>query len=152
MPQACFYLLTAASNTMAGNAERLCCELAARAYQQGQGMVIYCQDRAQAERLDELLWQFDAERFIPHNLAGEGPAGGAPVVIHWLQRDPPLLEKRQQLVNLAFELPSFAVQFAQIFDFVAVEEHAKAQARRRFSAARQMGLAPSTHNLALQPL
>ncbi|QIZ78701.1 DNA polymerase III subunit chi [Ferrimonas lipolytica] len=146
MPKALFYVMTAAND-----AEQLACELAARSYSKGQGMVIYCADRSQAERVDELLWQFDAERFIPHNLAGEGPQAGAPVVIHWQDSDHNRLENRPQLLNLAPELPNFAVQFGQIIDFVPADDQAKAQARRRFAAARQMGLATSTHDLASQP-
>ncbi|WP_028117842.1 DNA polymerase III subunit chi [Ferrimonas senticii] len=151
MPQTTFYLMTASADRL-GNPELLTCELAARGYSKAQGMVIFCDSRAQAERVDELLWQFDAERFIPHNLQGEGPQGGAPVVIHWQGGDHSRLENRQVLVNLASELPKFAVQFAQIIDFVPADDQAKVLARRRFAAARQMGLNPSTHDLAAQPV
>ncbi|WP_298441987.1 DNA polymerase III subunit chi [uncultured Ferrimonas sp.] len=151
MANALFYLLTSANDAPQGNSELLACQLAARSYSKGQGMLIYCGDRAQAERVDELLWQFDAERFIPHNLQGEGPQGGAPIVIHWHGGDHSRLENRPQLLNLAPEPPHFAVQFSQIIDFVPADDQAKAQARRRFAAYRQLGIAPSMHDLASQP-
>lgn len=155
MAQALFYLLTDATDgsnsAKEGEQTLLACHLAARAFNQGPGAVIYCGDKTQAEQVDELLWQFDAERFVPHNLKGEGPQGGAPVVIDWVDADHSRPENRPLLINLAPELPNFAVQFAQIIDFVPADEQAKAQARRRFAAARQMGLNPSTHDLAQQP-
>ncbi|XNM63724.1 DNA polymerase III subunit chi [Escherichia coli] len=49
----------------------------------GKRVLIACEDEQQAIRLDEALWTRPPESFVPHNLAGEGPRGGAPVEIAW---------------------------------------------------------------------
>ncbi|GAA4871739.1 DNA polymerase III subunit chi [Ferrimonas pelagia] len=148
MSNALFYI---ASSDAAHHPERIACQAAARAYRTGQGVFLLCQDQAQAHRIDELLWQFEPDSFVPHNLVGEGPRGGAPVVIGWADRDHAAVEKRPLLINLSADVPQFAVQFTHIIDFVPADDEAKAQARRRFAAYRQLGVSPATQDLARQP-
>ncbi|SHH96127.1 DNA polymerase III subunit chi [Ferrimonas marina] len=145
MANALFYILSDA------RLEAFACEVVARAYRKGQGVYLHCADQAQAHRIDDLLWQFDPDRFIPHNLVGEGPRGGGPVVVGWQDGDHAKMEKRPLLVNLSPDVPQFAVQFTQIIDFVPADEQAKAQARKRFAAYRQLGVNPTTQDLARQP-
>lgn len=118
----------------------LACQLCADLYRARQRVFVYTASQQQAEAFDELLWQFDAERFVPHNLAGEGPKYGAPVEISW---QPPR-QNRQVLINLADTVPAFANRFSQIIEFVPVAEHDKALARARFKQYRQLGLNPDT--------
>ncbi|MDX5406274.1 MAG: DNA polymerase III subunit chi [Chromatiaceae bacterium] len=120
----------------------LACQLCADLYRARQRVFVYTASQQQAEAFDELLWQFDAERFVPHNLAGEGPKHGAPVEISWL----PPRQNRQVLINLADTVPAFANRFSQIIEFVPVAEHDKALARARFKHYRQLGLTPDTIN------
>src|SRR5690349_21701530 len=49
---------------------RLVCELARKAYDGNLWTLILARDAAQAEELDELLWAFDEEAYIPHQIAG----------------------------------------------------------------------------------
>ncbi|MGN6328357.1 MAG: DNA polymerase III subunit chi [Rhodanobacter sp.] len=49
----------------------LVCELARKAYAAQQPLLILTRDFAQAEAVDELLWSFDEDSFIPHQLAGD---------------------------------------------------------------------------------
>ncbi len=50
------------------------CQLCANLYRQSLKVFVYCANQQDAELVDEVLWQFDAHSFVPHNLAGEGPA------------------------------------------------------------------------------
>ncbi|MBY5993697.1 DNA polymerase III subunit chi [Ferrimonas balearica] len=147
MANALFYVLTADT---AGPAA-LACQAAARAYRKGQRVYLHCASQADAEALDEQLWQFEPDSFIPHNLVGEGPRGGAPVEIGWDTAQASSPTNRPLLINLAPEVPNFAVQFAHIIDFVPADEQAKAQARRRFAHYRHLGVTLTTQDLARQP-
>jgi DNA polymerase-3 subunit chi len=49
----------------------LVCELARKAHDSGQPLLILARDAAQAEELDELLWDFDEEAFLGHQIAGQ---------------------------------------------------------------------------------
>ncbi|PZP66530.1 MAG: DNA polymerase III subunit chi, partial [Stenotrophomonas maltophilia] len=50
---------------------RLVCELARKANDAGLFTLVLARDQAQAEELDELLWAFDNDAYIPHQIAGE---------------------------------------------------------------------------------
>lgn len=118
----------------------LTCQLCAGLFRANQRVFVYCPNQQDAEAVDEVLWQFDAERFVPHNLAGEGPARGAPVEISW--QGP--RTSRQVLINLTDTVPAFANRFSQIIEFVPAAEHGKAAARQKFKHYRQLGVEPQT--------
>lgn len=122
----------------------LACQLCADLYRARQRVFVYTAGQQQAEAFDELLWQFDAERFVPHNLSGEGPAYGAPVEIGW---QPPR-QNRPVLLNLADTVPDFINRFSQVIEFVPADDAGKAQARERFKQYRQLGINPQTVNAA----
>ncbi|WP_206483410.1 DNA polymerase III subunit chi [Thalassotalea sp. G2M2-11] len=111
------------------------CFQAAYYYRQRQKVFIYCQDQTQAHHIDELLWSFEPDSFVPHNLIGEGPKQGAAVEISW---QPPT-NRRAVLINLTSTVPNFAHQFSQIIDFVPSDEQLKQSARERYKAYRQLG-------------
>lgn len=50
---------------------RLVCELAKRAFGHGLPALVLVRDRAQAEALDDLLWSFEPDAYVPHQIAGE---------------------------------------------------------------------------------
>lgn len=118
----------------------LVCRLCADLYRANQRVLVFCANQQDAEALDEVLWQFDAERFVPHNLAGEGPPRGAPVEISWL----PPKNSRQVLINLTATVPAFASRFSHIIEFVPADDAGKASARERFKHYRQHGIEPQT--------
>lgn len=111
------------------------CLQARHFYRQGQRVYIYTQNKQDAEQIDELLWAFDSDSFVPHNLSGEGPKQGSPVEIS----DQPIRGRRPVLINLTATVPNFANQFQFIVDFVPSDETLKQQARERFKAYRQWG-------------
>ncbi|TCN81491.1 DNA polymerase III subunit chi [Shewanella fodinae] len=151
MSQALFYLLPA--NPAADVSEQvslLACRLAQQYFQQGQWLYLHCEDQAQAYQVDELLWQFEPNAFVPHNLKGEGPKNGAPVEIGFDRLGPNV--RRPVLINLATAVPTFAHNFSQILDFVAGDDVQKQQARERYRQYRAQGIALNTQDLATQPI
>jgi DNA polymerase-3 subunit chi len=135
MAKVSFYLLDETSTTEAKQLS-LACLVAARCFRNKQKCVVFCQDKQQAEQFDELLWQLPTDSFVPHNLAGEGPPGGAPVEIHW---QAPQHFSRAVLINLAELMPEFHSHFKQIYDFVPAEENLKLLARERYKHYRAAG-------------
>ena len=79
MPRADFYLI--AKPRFREQPLLLVCELAKRAFAAQQPTLILARDHAQAEALDELLWAFDADAFIPHQLAGDDDDADTAVLI-----------------------------------------------------------------------
>lgn len=119
------------------------CLQAAHFYRQKQKVFIYTQDQHQAHTIDEQLWSFDADSFVPHNLKGEGPHYGSAVEISW--QNP--TDRRPVLINLSQTVPNFANKFAHIVDFVPTDEVLKQQARDRFRTCRQLGFTVDTKKI-----
>jgi DNA polymerase-3 subunit chi len=138
--QVMFYLLpdkdkTDASGHNTSSAFYHACLQASYFYRQNQRVFIYSQDQKSAEQIDEMLWAFDSDSFVPHNLSGEGPKQGAAVEIsHQVPRG-----RRPVLINLSSTVPDFASQFQLIVDFVPSDEKLKQLARERFKTCRQRG-------------
>lgn len=119
------------------------CSIAAFYYAQNKKVFIYTDNQQDAFAVDEYLWQFDGNSFVPHNLLGEGPSYGSPVEISWQVPTHP----RPILINLSTYTPDFAINFQQIIDFVPFAEPLKMAARTRYSAYKKMGLTLSTQTV-----
>lgn len=138
--QVMFYILPDkekddASTNNANSSFYYACLQASYFYRQNQRVFIYTQDQKSAEQVDELLWAFDSDSFVPHNLSGEGPKQGAAVEIsHQAPQG-----RRPVLINLSSTVPNFANQFQLIVDFVPSDETLKQLARERFKTCRQLG-------------
>lgn len=153
MPQTLFYLMPNGKSTQRHEpllalqqVYDLACELARQAFINQQWVYIHCTDKEQAYAIDELLWQLAPQSFVPHNLKGEGPTGGAPVEIGFDRLG--ANKNRHVLINLADQVPQFAVNFVQIIDFVANDDGHKAIARDRYRQYRTLGIALTTQDLS----
>ena len=113
MRNATFYLLDNDTQHDGLSAvEQLVCEIAAERWRAGKRVLIACENEKQALRLDEALWARPAESFVPHNLAGEGPRGGAPVEIAWPEKRNS--SPRDLLISLRVGFADFALSLIHI--------------------------------------
>lgn len=122
--------------------EALACDIAAERWQAGKRVLIACEHHQQALRLDEALWQRDPQRFVPHNLAGEGPRYGAPVELSWPEKRSSA--PRDLLISLLPQFADFATAFHEVIDFVPDDETLKQLARDRYKAYRSGGFTLTT--------
>jgi DNA polymerase-3 subunit chi len=96
MPRADFYLI--AKPRFASQPLRLVCELARKANDAGMLTLILARDLAQAEALDDLLWSFDPDAFIPHQIAGSDEDEEEAMVLIAAPEHPPA--QRPMVINL----------------------------------------------------
>lgn len=136
-----FYLI---ESTEQGSRDELVCRLLEKAYMKGHQIIVYCNDRNHAETLDELLWQFRPDSFIPHNLQGEGPDPPPPVQIGCQQAPRGFYDI---LINLADEIPEFHRGFRRLIEIVGLDEKEKHQSRQHYKQYRQWGYELNTHSL-----
>ena len=68
MPRADFYLI--AKPRFRDQPLRLVCELARKACDAGHWTLVLARDQAQAEALDDLLWDMGEDVYVPHQIAG----------------------------------------------------------------------------------
>ena len=116
---------------------RAACQLASKGWQHGMPVFIRCQDSQQCSDLDELLWSFRAERFIPHELDQDDPA--APIVIGTEQAP---ARKQGLLINLSPNLSPHIDQFSRIIEIVNQQPELLTVCRDNFRLYRQRGYDP----------
>lgn len=116
---------------------RTACQLALKAWRQGMPVFIRANDAAQCEQLDQLLWQFRSDTFVPHNLYADDPQ--APVVIG---TDEAPAQAGGLLLNLAPNIAPQLTQFQRIIEIINQQPDLLEAGRENFRRYRQRGYDP----------
>jgi DNA polymerase-3 subunit chi len=112
------------------------CRLIEKAYLRGHRLFVYCNSSNDAAFLDELLWTFKEDSFIPHNLAGEGPEKPPPVQIGYTGE---AIGFNDILMNLAQTIPPFCKRFNRVIEIVRHDETSKTLSRTHYRWYRENG-------------
>ena len=122
----------------------LACRLADKAYGLGHTVYVFTASEARAAALDDLLWTFRQDSFVPHErypLVGEE---GSPVLVGTVA---PATVEAQVLINLADALPEGFERYDRVVELVDQHPEILAQSRERFRQYREQGCVPETHKL-----
>jgi len=112
----------------------LVCELVKKAFAAEQPTLILARPPEQADALDEKLWEFDDESFIPHQIAGDDDDSITAVVIA-----PPgaRTADRPLVVNLRDECADGA--FERVLEVVAADSAEREGSRARWTEYKRRG-------------
>lgn len=140
MPQADFYLID--KPRFREQPLLLVCELAKRAYGHHQPTLVLVRDLDEAEMLDDLLWSFDEDAFIPHQIAGDDDDAETAVLIV-----PPGLDTpdRPLVINLREEPCTRLCE--RLLEVVPADPAARAGSRARWRAYQQRGHMLAKHDM-----
>ncbi len=136
-----FYLI---NETTSLGRHRFACRLTEKIYRKKHKLYIHCQDQQQAHQIDELLWTYQDQSFIPHNIYGEGPTPPPPIQVGFGVEPK---EHRDILLNYSAEVPGFYSQFRRIIEIVSQDDAAKAASREHYKFYKQQGYDIQTHDL-----
>jgi DNA polymerase-3 subunit chi len=134
MPRIEFYVLSSAD---ALGRLRAACQLALKAWNAGLPVFVRASDEAQCGELDELLWSFKGERFVPHDLHQDAPL--SPVV---LGIDEAPSADQGVLINLGSSLSPHVERFSRIIEIVNQQPELLSACRENFRTYRQRGYDP----------
>ena len=141
MPRADFYLI--AKPRFAEQPLLLVCELARRACDSNQFTLVLARDLAQAEELDDLLWSFDPDAYIPHQIAGSDEDDEAtPVLIVAPGTEAPA---RPLVINLRDE--AWAAACERVLEVVPADPAARAPLRERWKQYQALGYELNKHDM-----
>ncbi len=141
MPRVDFYVLL---DQRANGRALLACRLVDKAYSLGHAVYVLAGSEAQAEALDDLLWTFRQDSFIPHErypLTGEE---NSPVLIGTVL---PTEATAQVLINFTDRLPEGFERYERVVELVDQTPEVLTQSRERFKQYRERGCVPETHKL-----
>lgn len=133
MPRADFYLID--KPRFREQPLLLVCELAKKAFAAQQPTLILCRDFPQAEAVDDLLWAFDEDAFIPHQIAGDDDDADTAVLVV-----PPGIETadRPLLINLRETCP--APGYERVLEVVAADPAERDGSRTRWREYQRLGV------------
>lgn len=141
-PRVDFYILDTTDST---DIPRMACRITEKAWKSGYRVFVRTGARFTASQMDDLLWTFRAESFVPHALhdtdANEDPC---PVLIG--DGDDPE-SGPGVLVNLGDALPPSLARRERIVEIVAGSPQDRESGRQRYRLYREEGCDLHTHHL-----
>ncbi|MFT3756464.1 MAG: DNA polymerase III subunit chi [Pseudoxanthomonas sp.] len=142
MPRADFYLI--AKPRFLEKPLLLVCELAKLAYQKAQQpTLILARDLAQAEELDDLLWSFEPDEFLPHQIAGtDEDEDDTPILISAPEVDTP---SRPLVINLRDDV--WLKPCERILEVVPADPAAREPLRERWKQYQALGFEMNKHDM-----
>lgn len=125
--------------------QQVACRLAEKACREGHQVFIYTENAQQSAVMDEALWAFRPESFVPHQVVDNAKTIAAPVLISHNNTPPPRL--MDVLINLNPEQPMFFSQFERLAEIIDNNEQIKQQGRQRYKFYQDRGYPLETHKL-----
>lgn len=110
MTEVDFYVL---SETELRHRQIFACRLADKAFKQGHKVYVHTANESEALAMDELLWNFRAQSFIPHGLLGSDD--DQQVAVGWT---PDPAHHNDVLINLDLSVPDFVGRFHRVIEVV----------------------------------
>ena len=141
-PQIDFYVLQEQSP---GGRFKLACRIVEKAYRLGHRVYVRTGNSDDTNVLDDLLWTFSQNSFIPHQLSTESDSRESPVVIG---EHPPETEGTDVVISVADDPVSDFTAYLRIVEIVGCDDDEKASGRNRFRYYREHGVEPNTHQIA----
>jgi len=123
---------------------KFACRLIEKIYKQNHRVYIHAANTKEAHDLDELLWTYREDSFLPHHLYGEGPEPAPPIQIGFNQIPN---QHRDVLINLNPAVPDFYKQFQRVLELVVRTPEAEAYGRERYRHYRKEQHEINTHKL-----
>lgn len=141
MTEVDFYIL-AGEDTRARM--QFACRLTDKAYRLGHRVYIHTGSAQQSAQLDELLWTFQQNSFVPHSLYRSDDDTATPVQLgHDAEPD----ASHQVLINLADSVPLFFSRFERVAELVNAEAGVRHAGRQRYSFYKERGYPLRTHEI-----
>ena len=114
----------------ASRMEMRACEIAEENYARGRRVQILAVDREQAARMDDLLWTFKPESFIPHGLWARSPDQPEQPVVITTEKD--AVEGMDSLLMMGYSEVDLVSRFPHAVHLVVADNHERLDSSRRY--------------------
>ena len=126
---------------------KLACRIAEKAMLKDRHVFIHTDETHEAQQLDEMLWTFSQNSFVPHKVIdnADGASTAEPVLIGTSIE--PSGNTWDTLINLAAEVPEFFSRYERVAEVVDGESNRRNDGRERFRYYRDRGYQLNTHEI-----
>ncbi len=141
MPKVDFYTIQQNSQQ---DRDIFACRFVEKVFNQGHKIYIHTDSEAESQAMDDLLWSFRTESFLPHAIVGLIDDEDVPILIgHTDECSGP----RDVLVNLSQDIPAFHSEFQRIAEIVINDETVKTNLRTHWKHFQELGYEVQGHQI-----
>lgn len=143
MPNVSFYIL---NSDQFNDYVKVITKLAAKAFAADHQVLVYSQDANLLKAVDDYLWSFDSESFVPHVWAASDDEIDEidPVILASFE---PAGVRHDLLIQVADQVPENFAQYERIIEVMYQAPECLAKGRERFRVYRSHGIEPTTIKL-----
>jgi DNA polymerase-3 subunit chi len=123
------------------------CRLVRKVHRAGHRIVVQCDSPDLLRALNEALWTFSPQDFIPHVLATDTLADRTPVLLAD-DEVPASLDMHEVLINLGRSTPAGFSRYERLIEVIGLEAADREAGRERWRFYRDRGYPLHTHDLA----
>jgi len=127
---------------ISGDERAFACRLIDLVYRKGHQIYVHTSTEEQARTLDEQLWTFKEETFVPHALHSE--ALDVPIKIGF-DHEPE--EHQDVMINLSGQIPHFFSRFDRVAEVVPVDQNSRQAARENYAYYKERGYVLNYHKI-----
>lgn len=135
-----FYIIDATGDAVL----ELACRIAEKAWLGGHRIFIRTASEGDALRLDDLLWTWKQDSFVPHGIHPGAGDDELPVLLGCGEGPP---GEPDVLINLGEQVLPSPERFTRIAELVGGDEEARTAGRSRYRQYRELGFTLETHHL-----
>mgnify|MGYP000033795048 FL=1 len=117
-----------------------------KVYRLGHGIYVHLENEQDTQYLNEQLWQFTPESFVPHEIVGQQQSD-APVLLGF--GDEPQ-HHGNVMINLSGNIPNFFSRFERVAEIVPGNKEMRTKSRENFRFYKERGYPLHTHNIKTQ--
>jgi len=126
-----------------GDEHAFACRLIDMVYRKGRQIYVHTSTEELARTLNEQLWTFKEDSFVPHSLHSE--AMDVPIKIGF-DHEPE--EHQDVLVNLSGQIPHFFSRFDRVAEIVPVDQNSRKSARENYAYYKERGYVLNYHQIS----
>ncbi|PCK07328.1 MAG: DNA polymerase III subunit chi [Alteromonadaceae bacterium] len=128
--------------------KQFACRLIDKVVRQGHKVILNEEQATDSADMDQRLWAFKPESFIPHVVAGDANTQNAAVVLVNTQNTGEDTELHEDvLINLAMKPPSNFARFQRLVEIVVQEPEILAATRKNYAIYKSQGYTINMHKL-----
>ena len=126
-----------------GDEHAFACRLIDMVYRKGRQIYVHTSTEEMARTLNEQLWTFKEDSFVPHSLHSE--AMDVPIKIGF-DHEPE--EHQDVLINLSGQIPHFFSRFDRVAEIVPVDQNSRQSARENYAYYKERGYVLNYHQIS----
>jgi DNA polymerase III subunit chi len=123
------------------------CRLAETIQRKGHRLHLHAEDEAMARELDDRLWTFRPDAYLPHALLGSELAASVPVTLGWQGPPEPGRDAPTAMLNLHPEIPEWFSRFERVAEIINQHQQVLTAKRECWQTYKQRGYPVKAHQL-----